>query len=259
PTTLFRSRSMAGGDAASSDVAISAANSLQLSNSANVADAGAATGAGTLRLSAQRIELGSERDNDTALSLRGFDRVEMGANAITQEIIGQGLFEVALGGDAVLTADRIGVASGAALAIRADGSVDTARAGAGGATLAAAALGGALSIEAARINHGSANELPSGAIELIANGANADDGVNLLPGSSLGEAGSSIAAPEGWLNRNAGSIILRSDNGGISSEATACVSVAGGDQGGDAGRLTLRAPHGEVNWNSAAIVSVVIG
>jgi filamentous hemagglutinin family protein len=247
-------RSMLGGD-----VAIGAANTLQLSNSGDVGAAGATTGSGALRLSAQRIELGSERDNDTTLSLAGFDRVEIGAATTTQEIIGQGLFALAIGGDAALTANRIGVASGASLAIRAEGSVETVRAGVSGAALAAAPLGGALSIAAARIDHGGAIELPSGAVELIANGANVNDDVTLRAGSSLSVAGRSIAAPEGWVSSDAGSLLLRSDNGSIAAEAASSVSVAGGEQGGNAGSLLLRAPNGDVNWSATTDVAVVDG
>ncbi len=246
-------RSMVAGD-----VDVTAARSLQLSNTGDVVAPASNSGGGTLRLAAARVELGNERDDDTRMTLDGFDRVELGAAQLTQQIIGQGLFELAVGGDLAMTADRVTVAGGDDTRIEAGGAVTLARAGADPLG-AATPMGGTLAVNAQRIVQGGVIDLIGGALALTANGAGADDGIVLLAGSETRVAGHSIAAPQGWVSGDAGAIRLHSTNGSIEAQAGAVVDLAGGEHGGDAGLLSIGAANGDVDWQATTHANAVAG
>lgn len=229
---------------------ISAVDTLQLSNTANAGGGAAAAASGNLQLSARRVELGSERDHNTAVDLKGFGNVQLGAAGVTQEIVGQGQFTVKGDGAFALVADRITANSGATTALSTTGAVSLMRASAAALTTAAP-LGGSLSINAQRIAQGTTLDLAGGRIELTATGAGNTDNVDLLAGSVTSVAGRSIAAPQGWVSSDGGTIALRSANGSVNASNGSAVALGGGEHGGAGGALKIQADNGAVSWQAA--------
>lgn len=106
----------------------------------------------------------------------------------------------------------------------------------GNAAETGSGYGGAITLQAASVNHGGRIISPSGTIRLTSTGTAADDGIYLRTGASLDVSGTDNAA--------GGSIFLEAVTGGVDIVDGAVVDVSAGAQG-DAGSITIVAPESE--------------
>lgn len=242
-------------------VRINSADTLQLSNTANIAASTDGTGNGQLVLAARSVELGNARDQGTAMQLSGFQSTRIGAENLTQSVLGQGAFELKTSGALSVFADRIGAGAGADTKLTANGAVSLLRANAQPAPAAATtipALGAALAITGQSIEHGTAIELASGAVTLHAKGTDGADHVTLLDGSSIDVGGRSIVFPNNVVRTAGGSVQLRADAGDVIAQSGSTVRI-GGTAGGDSGALDIGVGNGRILWQGAIDAAAASG
>jgi filamentous hemagglutinin family protein len=228
------------------DVQLRAADTLQLDNAIGATDTASAASDGKLVLAATSLVLGNGRDVDGKpidnpaehkMDLFGFAQVDLGAAGLTRELVGEGNFKLANGGNLDIIADRVGGIGGATTSIElTGGTLDlraaNAPASAGGSpktiTDIAAQLGAKLNLTADRIAQGTHIDLPSGIVTLRATGAGADDNVSLLAGSVTDVSGRKLVFPQGSVvASNGGAIRLYSTAGDVVGAAGAKVVLGG--------------------------------
>ena len=237
-------RAMAPGD-----VRIDAADTLQLSNTTGAAASGGGSG-GALVLAARTLELGSARDHGGTLALAGFDRVQLGAAAITETVRGQGSFNLQSGAHVDVFADHIVGAAGANTGLGSESAVVLARANAPASTSTSAAavpMGAKLSVSGASVELATAVELAGGVVTMTATGSSTDDGVRLRTGALIDVGGRDVVFPNSVTRVTGGAVNLRAQNGDVAAENGALVRIGGS---GDAGALAVSA-GGVIDWRAA--------
>ncbi|HQS99775.1 MAG: filamentous hemagglutinin [Hydrogenophilales bacterium 16-64-46] len=208
------------------------AQSLSLVNpdSAAVFVPGAATGDGSLQLTADVLTLGAGDKR-----IEGFGSVAIVAN----EIIGESTGTLDVASALAIDAARIGGSSAAEQTLRVDGALAVNRHDADRELAAVDTLGAAWTMQADRIDFDGAVELPSGRFTLEASAGD----VHLGESADIDVAGREVMffdlAEPGW----GGEAVLASQGGDVIVADGARVDVSAA-AGGDAGSLTVRAADG---------------
>ncbi|MEW6437770.1 MAG: filamentous hemagglutinin family protein [Pseudomonadota bacterium] len=227
----------AAGDAG--DVSIHA-GTLTLANDLGVAaPTSSVSGPGSLMLTADEIDFGSASQGASASAFSGFGSVS--ANA-TNGIVGQGLGTFNFGALSVtLTAPVIIAGADGNATLKTTGALVLNSAPAAGATSAAGAFGGAITLIGGAVSDNTLIQVLSGNVTLEATTGDLDvnDEIN-VSGFAKQFFDTAAYAP-------AGNITLTADAGTINVASDAALDFAGAQGGGAAGALTLSAPQGVVN------------
>ena len=219
------------------------ATSFTLQNSgAARPDALAARSGARLSLSARDFTLGPGNV--------GIDSFDLLAIAAEQEIVGSGQVTLATAGDAMLTAANLGAASDANVSISALGLLRTAQAGAlANSSRLNSQLGGRLSLDANRIEHGGSIRVASGLVEL-----GAAESLTLDVGSLLDVSGLLVRAGGRSVGSSGGDIRLDS-RGTLDARAGATIRASGAGNA-DAGSVEV-ASAGLANFGATMVAQAI--
>lgn len=232
---------LAGHLSAGQAAAVRVADRIHLANPAGVAGGPAMPGQGELTLQAETLVAG---EGDFAL--RGFETVTLDAKGRVSGVAEGGLFA---DGAMHVVAREIGAAPGARTSLVAGEALTTAHAEAGEgetpASLVPPGLGGQLTLQGRRVEHGGNIQLPAGRVSLQAVGDGADDGVTLLSGSEISVAGRSESFADVVAHAPGGTVELAAANADVRLQGGARIDVSGAADGGDGGRLEIFAPNGQ--------------
>ena len=175
------------------------------------------------------------------------DAFELLAIAAEQELVGEGTSRLSTAGDLTLTAANIGATSDADVSFAAGGLLRTASSAQALADTKrlTSQLGGRVSLEAARIEHGGAIRVGSGRVEL-----NAVNSLTLNAGSLLDVSGSLVSTGGRSVGSSGGDLRLTSA-GTLDARAGATLRASGAG-GTDAGTLRV-ASAGRADFGATLI------
>jgi filamentous hemagglutinin family protein len=187
-----------------------------------------------------RIELAG-MPQGTEFALQRFGSVTLSAG----EIVTTGAGKAHAYSDLMLKADRIGAGTGSDFTIASDAKLQTALLD---SAATANSIGGRLTLEGARLQHGGAIVMPSGSVTLRTKGTSNGDDLKLLPGSSIVVSSAERTFADRTVGVAAGSVTLESGHD-LSLDGTT-LDLAGLSRG-DAGTLRLTASSGSLILNGA--------
>lgn len=216
---------------------------LLLGNSHGAVTNASGGGTGQLQLSARSILL-----NPGSIDISGFTTTQLTA---TGQILGVGQSQLHTHGDLLIETPRLSGATGADIALIADGALKTSALAAVDLLPPVTALGARLLLDARSVSHGAYVELPSGAITIHASGP---EGITLESGSSLDASGRDIDYHLAAVGSPGGAVNLIADQGALSIGDGAAIDVSGAGRGGAAGKIAIRNLPGSVDIASGAIL-----
>lgn len=213
-----------------------AAASLELRNTSGEAqpDSGLTPAGGALDLSAARVELGGG-----AVKVQGFGEVSLTArdHVLLQD---SGAFHAEA--PLSLSAPLIAAAGGVDYRLAAAGASLSVTGARRGAPLpAGTGLGAALRLEGTSVDFRGRAELPSGLLDV-----RADGDLTVAGDALLNVAGVSAVFGSAVLGTPGGGIELTAESGSLRLADTARLDVSASLHGGEGGWVTLRAPQGQV-------------
>lgn len=133
---------------------------------------------------------------------------------------------------------------GARSVLRAAGALSVVAPQSGTAAAQTPGLGAALTLSGTRVRLDTKVELPSGVLELMANGANAGDGVILGSRGAVDVAGRPVPFAQSVSRASSGgTVAMVSAAGDIRLETGSAIDVSSGGDGANAGLLRLRAAN----------------
>lgn len=242
-TVRFDAAGLRGFDNTGAKAAVNAGD-LVLSNRRGGSVASIGTGTGVLDIHVRNLTLGGG-----TVDVSGFGEVRLTAAG---QLAAEGAAGLAARGDLAVAASRITTGTGADATISATGALTTSALAAPAGQAPVTALGGRLRMSADTITHASRIELPSGIVTLQAAGPG---DVTLRSGSSIDVGGRDVAVADLVVGSPGGTVSLLADQGNVTVQDGAVVSVAGAPSGGDAGQLTVRALNGDVDVAAGATLN----
>ncbi|MEW6438309.1 MAG: filamentous hemagglutinin family protein [Pseudomonadota bacterium] len=223
----------AAGDAG--NVSISAGTLTLANDLGATAPTNATAGSGSLSLNGAEIDFGSASQGASTTAFSGFGSVAVNA---TNGIVGQGAGTFNFGALPVtLTAPVILAGADGNATLKTTGALVLNSAPAAGATSAASAFGGAITLIGGSVVDNTLIEAPAGNVTLEATTGDLD--VN--GGANLSVAGINKTFFDTVTYAPGGTLSLTATRGAIVVAGGAVLDVAGGAQGGDAGDLILNA------------------
>jgi filamentous hemagglutinin len=232
-------------DVGTNDVAtLNAIKSITLQNTQGTSAAGGPAGTGTLRIDAANITL-----NGGSLTASGFDLVALSATDALTATASGGL---TTGGGLSVSASQITTAADVSLSLSATGAVSL-LAPSKRTSLAAAALGGSLSVTGSSIDVDTEIELPSGRVDLTATSGD----LSLAFGGSINVAGV-VQQYDGVSVASPGGSVSLASAGNITLARGSSIDVSAG-KGGQAGSLSLSAPGSGGAGGSVVVAGSLAG
>ena len=222
------------------------ADRLRFTNSSfGTVDNSASTAGGVFTVKARQIELGKGD-----YTLAGFKTVSMAAS---EQIIGTGKSSLSIKADVNLKTPLISSGNGADTRIDAGGHAFVINRLATDKPLAAAGIGGRLSINADSISDRGAILLPAGILDLKASHSLLIDNALIdVSGVSKSFQGDIKTAP-------GGKVVLDSELANVELGSGARINLSAADQGGDAGTLQVTTPQGEFIWQGTVSATAAKG
>lgn len=240
-TPVLRGLSTDAGQSAQANLA---ARTLELGNSSS-ATAAAASGTGTLAVTAERIVLGGG-----AKAVSGFTSTQLVA---TESVVSQGKGTLHAAGAMTLDAPRVVALGGSNQTVSAvdnsqpDAPVFAPLTLTGSPTTVseadaqAAGLGGRLTLEGQSVTVATAVLARSGQITVSARGSDIGDGVTLSSGALLDARGQAKSFNGTVVTADGGAVALSAKAGAVTVQEGAGVDVSAAPEGGGAGKLAVRA------------------